>query len=127
MVVCCIVAPGAALYYAVKLYQHDVGSTDRVVVTDFVTTTFLLSNLLSPLAPEQKPDLIQSQIRFSFLYREKVGIISGNGGNSSFCFLYSSVYGDNAAAGNDRGDGMENPTLGKIKIRISQYNRNQLK
>ena len=85
------------------------------------------ANRVLPPQPEQKPDLIQSQIRFSFLYREKVGIISGNGGNSNFYFLYSSVYGDNAAAGNDRGDGMENPTLGKIKIRISQYNRNQLK
>ena len=29
------------MYYAVKLYQLIVGSTDRVVVTDFVTTTFL--------------------------------------------------------------------------------------
>ena len=37
----CIVAEGVALYYAVKLYQLLVGPTDRVVVTDFVATTFL--------------------------------------------------------------------------------------
>ena len=47
------VTESVALYQAVaqlypdEFYQHDVGST------------------------EQKPDLIQSQIRFSFLYHEK--------------------------------------------------------
>ena len=40
-------AEGVALYYAVKLYQLLVGPTDRVVVTDFVATTFCFSTFRS--------------------------------------------------------------------------------
>ena len=42
---------------------------------------------------------------------KKVGIIPENRGNSNFCFLCGSVYGDNAAAANPRSAGMANPIV----------------
>ena len=85
------------MYYAVKLYQHDVGSTDRVVVTDFVTTTFIL-------------------VRYLLSDHKNHRFHHGNGGFSNF--LAQNEVGENGV-GVSSGVSCRNPK--NLKLRKSNF------
>ena len=66
---------------------------------------------------ETEPDLMQSQIRFFFLYRKKSWNYARKWwGNSNFCFLCCSVFSHEAAADDSQGTGIGNPIVHLLAI-----------
>ena len=80
---------------------------DEAVASLFPVKLYLLH---VPL-PETEPDLIQSQIRFFFLYRKNSWNYAREWGQFQLLFLCDSIFTHEAAADNGRSAGIGNPIV----------------
>ena len=97
----------------VKLYQLIVGSTLRWDSNPrFVSKTWCFAGKKANWFGER----YKVKSGFLFYIVKKVGVIPRNRGNSNFCFLCGSRYGDNAAAGAAHTAELGNPIVQLLAI-----------